>query len=154
MALDYPPPPSPVPSSAGSCALRTLTALSSLGDPAGNEPSPVRSDGSVTARTRRFFHLRAPWLLDSERSTDARVRVDGPCSPLVLKVGQDKPLSMPVDAGWALWRCPGEALASTGEPPLWALGDVQVTVPARRRWPLPSRRRAVDVPARAGGSDG
>ena len=103
---------------------------------------------------RRLFKLRAPWLLDPERSTEACVQVDGPCSPLVLKVGEDKPLSLPVDAGWALWRCLGEALASTGEPPLWALAEVQVTVPERRRWSLPLRRRAVDVPAMAGGSDG
>lgn len=103
---------------------------------------------------RQHFKLRAPWLLDPERSTEAGVQVDGPCSPLVLKVGEDKPLSMPVDAAWALWRCLGEALASTGEPPLWALREVQVTVPKPRRWPLPRRRRAVDVPAMAGGSDG
>ncbi len=110
---------------------------------------------------RRFYRLRAPWLLDSGRSTDARVQVDGPYSPLVLKVGQDKPLSLPVDAGWALWRCLGEALASTGEPPLWALGEVQVSEPARRRWlsrhrvsPAASVPPSVSVPVTAAARPG
>lgn len=128
---------------------RTVLGTMSQGD-------PTTSAATQEPRGRRFFKLRAPWLLDMERSTEACVQVDSPHSPLVLKVGEDKPLSLPVDAGWALWRCLGEALASTGEPPLWALGEVQVTASGRRRWPSLRARRQVSVPVTttAGGGHG
>ncbi len=55
------------------------------------------------------------------------MRVDGECSPLLVRVGECRPLLLPVDAGWALWRCLSEAVASTGEPPDWIRVNVAPT---------------------------
>jgi len=89
---------------------------------------------------RVYYRLRAPWLLDPEGSASVSVRVGGQWDPLLVRVGTGRwGGSLPVDAGWALWRCLGEALRSTGDPPAWLSRDVEVAVPSAR-WRWPSRR--------------
>jgi hypothetical protein len=68
--------------------------------------------------------------LDPEGSASVSVRVDDAWDPLLVRVGSGRwGGSLPVDAGWALWRCLGEALRSTGEPPAWLSRVVEVAMP-------------------------
>lgn len=110
--------------------------------------------------TARRLTLRAPFLLDPEGSASTSVDIRGEWDPLVIRIGcVSRSISLPVDAGWALWRVLGEALWAAGEPPAWALERIQVReqevwwrrVRRPRKLPVEALLAAEDVQmARAG----
>lgn len=88
-----------------------------------------------------MFRLRAPWLLDPEGYASASVAVVDEWSPVVVRVGASaRPISLPVDGAWALWRVLGESLASLRDAPEWVEREVGCDSASSRRLRLSLRR--------------
>jgi len=86
------------------------------------EPTPEQDESN-----RRFYRLRTPRI--DGASTAVTVRVT-PGADLYLAIGAGRRrMYLTTDEAWALWRCLSEAVASTGEPPLW----IRTQITARPR---------------------